>query len=179
MQIAIAAYGWQGPQWEHFYPADLPAEWRLAYYANEFFAVVVPYGEWATAGDEALLAWSREVRAEFCFYWELPRREAAAHARLARLREDADFAVHWGGVVDSAAPLPLAIAPLTEQRLALLRLPQPLALRPLGQAMQGALATARAQGAASLLVVVAAPAAATLRPARDLAWLLVGGTGGG
>ena len=88
MQIAVAAYGWQGPQWGPFYPAGLPAEWRLAYYANEFFAVVVPYREWSAAGDETLLAWSREVRAEFCFYWELPRRESAARARLQRLRED-------------------------------------------------------------------------------------------
>ncbi|MCW8919216.1 MAG: hypothetical protein OQL08_10425 [Gammaproteobacteria bacterium] len=179
MQIVIAARGWQGPEWDHFYPLDLPAEWRLAYYANEFFAVVVPYQEWAAAGDEALLAWLREVKAEFRFYWELPLRDAAARARLQRLRETAEFAAHWGGVVDDVAFRSLSESPFSQQRLALLWLLEPLALRPLGQAMQGAVTSARQEGADSLLLVVAAPAAASLRPARDLAWLLAGGAGGG
>jgi hypothetical protein len=173
MQIEIAAHGWQGPEWEHFYPDDLPAEWRLAYYGNEFFAVVVPYGEWSVAGDEALLAWSREVKEGFHFYWELPLEAAAARARLQRLRGEARFAAHWGGVVDVAAPLPRSRFHLGQERLALLRLSQPLALRPLGQAMQGAME--EAQGSSCLLVVVEAAAAASLRPARDLALLLGGG----
>lgn len=36
-KILTGAASWQVAQWrESYYPADLPADWRLAYYANEF-----------------------------------------------------------------------------------------------------------------------------------------------
>lgn len=171
MEITIAACGWQGPEWDYFYPADLPADWRLDYYANEFLAVVVPYDEWSVAGDEALLAWPQQVRADFRFYWELPSEARAAQTRLQQLRGDSAFTDHWGGVVDFAAAPPLSQAPFSPERLALLRLQHTIELRPLRQAIEGALG----QGAAQLLVVVEAAAAVSLRPARDLALLLGGG----
>ncbi|MGD8514629.1 MAG: hypothetical protein PVF52_03375, partial [Granulosicoccaceae bacterium] len=37
-----AAQGWLHPGWEQgYYPDDMPAEWQLGYYANEFRAVLV------------------------------------------------------------------------------------------------------------------------------------------
>jgi hypothetical protein len=168
MEIAIAARGWQGSEWDHFYPDDMPAEWRLDYYANEFFAVVVPYQEWSQAADEVVLGWMQQVAEEFRFYWELPPEALAVRSRLQRLLREGEFAAHWGGVVDFAATAPLAQSPFSEERLTLLLLLQPMALRPLRQAMEGAMA----QRGSTLLVVVAATALDSLRPARDLAWLL-------
>ncbi len=41
--LHAAARGWDfGPWLGRFYPEDLPPEWRLSYYSNEFSAVVVP-----------------------------------------------------------------------------------------------------------------------------------------
>lgn len=168
--IEVAAYGWQGAAWDGFYPDDMPADWRLDYYANEFFAVVVPLCEWSLADDETVLAWLEQVSADFRFYWEVNGGDEAAAARLQALLQDEAFAAHWGGVVDLNCPVLLAQSPFSSDAYALLRLQQNMALRPLREAMQQAMA----QGGSRLLVVVGTKAVETLRPARDLALLLVG-----
>ncbi len=43
--VLIGSTGWQHPAWcDDYYPADLPADWQLAYYANEFPVLLVPAG---------------------------------------------------------------------------------------------------------------------------------------
>jgi len=45
--INLGAYGWLHQDWENsFYPEDLPADWRLGYYSNEFNTVMVPAFYW-------------------------------------------------------------------------------------------------------------------------------------
>ena len=53
---------WQGP----FYPDDLPEDWRLTYYANEFSCVLVPEGKWQGADLEE---WDDSVPDGFLFYF--------------------------------------------------------------------------------------------------------------
>ena len=87
--IEVAAYGWQGAVWDGLYPDDIPEDWRLDYYANEFFAVVVPYAEWQGEEDETLLEWQEQVSDDFRFYWELPEGEKIGESwELADLPED-------------------------------------------------------------------------------------------
>ncbi len=169
MQIEVAAYGWLGAEWDAFYPEDLPPEWRLDYYANEFFAVVIPHQVWLSEPDEALLAWQEQVFAEFRFYWELPSDYGvvSARERLSRLRAQRPFEEHWGGVVDFSSAEGSSAG---GEGLTVMRLAQVLELRPLREQMQQAMATAGGQ----LLMVVEGGAAASLRPARDLALLLGG-----
>ncbi len=51
--ILIGAYGWQSPQWDgEFYPDDLPIEWKIGYYGNEFQIVVVPNEYWSSSPDQ-------------------------------------------------------------------------------------------------------------------------------
>jgi uncharacterized protein YecE (DUF72 family) len=171
MDIDIAAYGWQGREWEHFYPDDLPADWRLDYYANEFLALLVPHHEWSVQGDNELLAWQQQVSDEFRFYWEVPSDAVEASLRLQRLLIEGEFAAHWGGVVDFSAVSPLNQSPSSEKSLTLLRLQQPMELRPLRRKMEEAMVL----GGSRLLVIVEAAAADSLRPARDVALLLGGG----
>jgi len=46
-RLQIGTIGWDFPAWEQgFYPDDIPDDWRLAYYANEFSAVVLPQSFW-------------------------------------------------------------------------------------------------------------------------------------
>lgn len=41
--LQIGSIGWQHAHWDTaFYPEDLPADWRLTYYANEFSCVLLP-----------------------------------------------------------------------------------------------------------------------------------------
>ena len=157
MVIEVAAYGWQGGQWDAFYPEDIPAEWRLDFYGNEFFAVVAPWEAWRREDDEELLEWQGQVSDDFRFYWELPQSdEGAAAERLQSLRENDEFAAHWGGRLDKVSQL---------------RIEAPLELRALRQAVEGAIGPAEE----SLLVVVEPAAADCLRSARDIALLLGGG----
>ncbi|SCZ50582.1 DUF72 domain-containing protein [Thiohalomonas denitrificans] len=71
--MQIGAYGWDHDGWQgHFYPDDLPAEWRLGYYAGEFSAVVVPVADWIGLTPEMADEWRSDTSAEFRFYLELP-----------------------------------------------------------------------------------------------------------
>jgi hypothetical protein len=53
-----------------FYPADLPDDWRLTYYANAFSAVLVPHDLWSVAPTAALAGWRDDVHAGFRFFLE-------------------------------------------------------------------------------------------------------------
>jgi hypothetical protein len=105
--VVILVRGWNLPAWKDgFYPDDLPPEWRLAYFANAFPAVLVPAPEWLTAGPGGLAAWAAEVPARFRFYLEQPPGPGDA-ALLAAVT--AALGASLGGVVVSrlpAAPVP-------------------------------------------------------------------------
>ncbi len=73
--IEIGVRDWEHPGWQGvFYPEDLPAEWRLGYYANEWRAVLVPYQRWAAgeepAVDRRLRQWCSEVDEQFTLLLE-------------------------------------------------------------------------------------------------------------
>jgi hypothetical protein len=70
--ILVGAYGWKHPQWNSYYPEELPEDWRLAYYSNEFNAVMVPAAEWLNADPETIEGWADDVPDQFRFFIELP-----------------------------------------------------------------------------------------------------------
>ncbi|MCW8905990.1 MAG: hypothetical protein OQL28_01975 [Sedimenticola sp.] len=108
--IAVGAVGWDHPGWaEHFYPDDLPSEWRLTYYGNEFHQVLVPAGYWRQ-GEAPWEQWREDVDPSFRFVLEagdparlggsdLQRIEAAA----ATLREQLAGVVSWQPLPDDRA----------------------------------------------------------------------------
>lgn len=70
-RVFIGASGWLHQNWhEKFYPEDLPAEWQLAYYGNEFPVVLVREQEWQQAGEVA--DWLEETEDSPLFICELP-----------------------------------------------------------------------------------------------------------
>ncbi|PKM45781.1 MAG: hypothetical protein CVV05_05845 [Gammaproteobacteria bacterium HGW-Gammaproteobacteria-1] len=67
----IASLGWDHAGWcGSFYPDDLPPEWRLAYYANEFRAVVVPAALWRGADAGTAAQWATDTAEGFRFLLE-------------------------------------------------------------------------------------------------------------
>ena len=67
--ISVGACGWDQPQWQGvFFPDDLPEDWRLSYYANEFSAVLVPQHKWQAA-DVDFEQWADDVPDGFKFYF--------------------------------------------------------------------------------------------------------------
>ncbi|MBT8132926.1 MAG: hypothetical protein KJO03_00355 [Gammaproteobacteria bacterium] len=73
--IHVGAYGWLHQHWMNsFYPEDLPADWRLGYYSNEFNTVLVPSFYWQQrymVDCETLLD---DVHSSFQFYIECDNR---------------------------------------------------------------------------------------------------------
>lgn len=74
--INLGAYGWQrGPWLGTFYPEDLPENWQLTYYSNEFNTVLVPASYWQTQEERVSVKvdcadWLDNVHDEFQFFVE-------------------------------------------------------------------------------------------------------------
>jgi len=56
------------------YPDDLPEDWRLTYFANVFWGVLVPESLWSAAGSAAVSCWVADTPARFRFYLDVGRR---------------------------------------------------------------------------------------------------------
>lgn len=71
--LELAAYGWSPANWlTAFYPDDLPEDWQVSYYANEFSHILIPADEWRQPLSQAVF-WRQEVSPDFGFYLELDR----------------------------------------------------------------------------------------------------------
>lgn len=72
--LELAGYGGAPADWSNcFYPDDLPPEWQMAYYANEFSTVLLPASFWQGKTDFQRLAesWLLETRDSFRFHAEI------------------------------------------------------------------------------------------------------------
>lgn len=66
--LLVGAEAWEHPGWDGlFYPDDLPPEWRLTYYANEFPLVLLPAAAWCSTQPTALEDWRDDVPERFRF----------------------------------------------------------------------------------------------------------------
>ncbi len=71
-ELIVGAYGWDHVDWQGvFYPDDLPEDWRLTYYANEFRSVYVPQSVWLHASMDDIEEWADGTPDEFYFFLEL------------------------------------------------------------------------------------------------------------
>lgn len=69
--VLIGARGWRHPGWQNsFYPDDLPQDWQLTYYSNEFPMVVIREQEWMQIEDMTDLR--KECTKGFQFLVEWP-----------------------------------------------------------------------------------------------------------
>ena len=76
--MCLGSRGWRHESWdEDFYPDDLPEDWQLSYYANEFSTVLIPADYWL-ADDIDLDDWCEDVPESFVFYLEYPGAESQA-----------------------------------------------------------------------------------------------------
>lgn len=81
-RLLIGACGWQHPAWElEFYPADIPPEWQITYYANEFPVVLLRASDWNLQTDLKQLR--ADVHEAFRFVVELPAAILSDRSQLA------------------------------------------------------------------------------------------------
>lgn len=70
-RILIGACGWLHDNWQQsFYPEDLPQDWYLGYYGNEYPVVMISEKEWQQGGE--VEEWLAETDALPVFICELP-----------------------------------------------------------------------------------------------------------
>ena len=71
-RIRFGTVGWQHAQWHgDFYPDDLPEDWTLPFYGNEFPVVAVPASAWSDEPSEQIEEWldNSDVHFRFVFEW--------------------------------------------------------------------------------------------------------------
>ncbi len=80
-RVLMGACGWKHKAWlNDFYSEDLPEEWQLGFYANEFPVVYVPASDWldTSASDDRerdaidVAEWTEDVSDSFRFILEIP-----------------------------------------------------------------------------------------------------------
>jgi len=82
--LKLGSYGWRHDHWQPgFYDDELPEDWQLTFYANEFNTVLVP----ASYLDESrdIEQWCEDVSENFRFYIEWPQQFAATDSLLQEL----------------------------------------------------------------------------------------------
>ena len=74
-RVTIGTIGWDFPAWsKSYYPEDIPEDWKLAFYANDFAAVVLPESEWAGDAIQALQDTVEDLDEGFKVYCQLQSR---------------------------------------------------------------------------------------------------------
>ncbi len=72
-RLEIGAAGWQHPSWsESFYDEELPPEWRLTFYSNEFRFCVIPWSDWSSVSQETLEQLADDVEQPFRLFLQTP-----------------------------------------------------------------------------------------------------------
>ncbi len=70
-RVLIGSNGWQHAGWQTtFYDEDLPPEWQLGFYANEFPVVYLDAADWLD--NDAVADWVEDVSEHFRFVVALP-----------------------------------------------------------------------------------------------------------
>jgi hypothetical protein len=85
--IRLGGFDWRHAAWQGgFYPDDLPEDWQLTFYANEFDALGLAAEAWLAPSLEELAGWVTDTREGFRLYPELPARQVSdLEARLKAL----------------------------------------------------------------------------------------------
>ncbi|WP_455217975.1 DUF72 domain-containing protein [Kaarinaea lacus] len=72
LELFVAARGWAHPSWNgDYYPDDLPDDWQLSFYSNEFRAIVIPESEWKSLDPVEIERWIDDTHDEFLFFLEV------------------------------------------------------------------------------------------------------------
>ncbi|NOX75675.1 MAG: hypothetical protein GXP17_03470 [Gammaproteobacteria bacterium] len=71
-EFFVAPRGWAHSDWHgDFFPDDLPDDWRLSYFSNEFRAVVLPESDWLGMAVVEIERWVSDTPEAFLFYLEI------------------------------------------------------------------------------------------------------------
>lgn len=70
-RVLLGACGWKHQGWlNNYYSEELPTDWQLGFYSNEFPVVYVSAADWLDASD--LAEWTEDISDSFRFILEIP-----------------------------------------------------------------------------------------------------------
>lgn len=96
-QLGVGLAGWQAATWaETYFPADLPADWRMDYYANAHDCLWLCQADWGAVGPAGWAEWAAAVGEGFRFYLQVDS-DPTPYAAL-----EAAFGERLGGLLLSA-----------------------------------------------------------------------------
>lgn len=94
--IRLVCQGWEHASWVGpFYPADMPPDWRLAYFNTQFHGVLLPRAVWRALSDEQWQAWRNECHDQFDFLLEAEPGDALPSPGVTLLSPESDKRVLW------------------------------------------------------------------------------------
>ncbi len=77
-RVLMGACGWKHQAWlNDYYSDELPEEWQLGFYSNEFPMVYVPASDWldvSNSTEDDLNEWTEDVSDSFRFVLEVPEK---------------------------------------------------------------------------------------------------------
>lgn len=122
--LQVGTYGWQYESWQGgFYPEDMPEDWWLDFYANNYRVVLVPETLWLGWQEDDFEEALDAVEGAFSFYFEV--QESLDESKVQQLESIAEiFAERAAGVVvfseqnnipEKVAELPVTLVSKTEQ----------------------------------------------------------------
>jgi hypothetical protein len=96
VEFTVGSRGWRHSHWVGgFYPDDMPQDWWLSYYSNEFRSVLIPWNYLQEADASTAQQWKTDVHDEFKFFIELS--PDISVDRISRLLQP--LAPQLGGVI--------------------------------------------------------------------------------
>lgn len=93
-RVLIGACGWKHAAWlDEFYSDDLPEDWQLGFYSNEFPVVYVSASDWVDEPD--MDEWIDDISDDFRFILQVPaealKNESAFVALLTKIKKLGEY----------------------------------------------------------------------------------------
>ena len=72
-RVLLGACGWKHQGWlNNYYSEELPEDWQLGFYSNEFPVVYVPAADWLDVSESDMAEWREGISDSFRFILEIP-----------------------------------------------------------------------------------------------------------
>lgn len=107
--LTVGVFDWAREEWEEvFFPEDLPHEWRLDFYSNEFHCALVPQATWTSWVEEDFEDLLESLEGQrFAIYFAIEQALTTAQQKQLLVCHSQFYAIPKGVVVwDRAQPLP-------------------------------------------------------------------------
>lgn len=137
-RVLMGTCGWKHQAWlNDFYAEDLPEEWQLGFYSNEFPVVYVPASDWLDASKSVeadLSEWTADVSDAFRFILEVPENTLMNEEQfVAALETIKTLGEHCLGLVFQLTPKICSDTALIKQRIETAKTMFPVCIDKCGQ----------------------------------------------